>query len=582
MEFPNFVGPSGEVFSSKIQCSRTLNLIIEKIGTGEEEGQAIFYRRHGLTHKYTASGGCRGAIELNEHAFFVFGAQVYDMTGPATLNIAYPLAKSDDRPVSMAIDQQSCGIVSKGTLYMINSAAITAPVTPCTPIAVAKINNYWVLLSDDLSQFFFSDDGLAWDPLDVQTAEASANLLQAMIVDHQELRLCGSQVTQVFYVGSNPDAPFVPRTDAVIPFGIEAQFSLQTLGDSCYWLGRSKEGRGTLVRTRGYSPQDISSTAFANAVRGYLRDFGTIADAIGWAYQINKHNYYQITFPAANASWLYDETNDQLVEIPWWNTPLGQYERHRVTFGLSAFGKILGGDRSNGKIYEVSPDIYDDDGEPIRVDRIAPHLVKENYEVQYSRFEILAQAGNGRPRADWVRMAAPGAPVLAAAAGAIAAGTYYVRLTLWNNLGETYPSGSTSIALGAPGGITVTAPATVEYARGYRIYAESLDGSEKLQASVTGFGDTTLAALTSDPTATSPEYPTNDPDPQIIGLWSDDGGNTWTNEKTRSMGRAGEYKKRMYWANCGSGQDRAWRIIQTDPVKLAIRGACFEAEVCDE
>jgi len=64
--------------------------------------------------------------------------------------------------------------------------------------------------------------------------------------------------------------------------------------------------------------------------------------------------------------------------------------------------------------------------------------------------------------------------------------------------------------------------------------------------------------------------------PQVMLRWSDDGGNTWSNEHWTSMGRIGEYGRRAFWRRLGMTlklRDRVYEVSGTDPVKIAILGA---------
>jgi hypothetical protein len=64
--------------------------------------------------------------------------------------------------------------------------------------------------------------------------------------------------------------------------------------------------------------------------------------------------------------------------------------------------------------------------------------------------------------------------------------------------------------------------------------------------------------------------------PQVMLRWSDDGGHTWSNEHWASMGKIGEYGKRVIWRRLGMTtklRDRVYEISGSDPVKIAIMGA---------
>lgn len=60
--------------------------------------------------------------------------------------------------------------------------------------------------------------------------------------------------------------------------------------------------------------------------------------------------------------------------------------------------------------------------------------------------------------------------------------------------------------------------------------------------------------------------------PTVMLRISNDGGRTWGNEKTGSVGAIGAYRARAYWPRLGSFYQRAMRWSISDPVKRAIYG----------
>jgi hypothetical protein len=71
---------------------------------------------------------------------------------------------------------------------------------------------------------------------------------------------------------------------------------------------------------------------------------------------------------------------------------------------------------------------------------------------------------------------------------------------------------------------------------------------------------------------------TGDSDPQLMLRYSNDGGHTWSNIKTHSAGKAGEYSKRVKFGPTGSGRNRVWEISMTDDAKWAVFGAYLRAK----
>lgn len=66
-------------------------------------------------------------------------------------------------------------------------------------------------------------------------------------------------------------------------------------------------------------------------------------------------------------------------------------------------------------------------------------------------------------------------------------------------------------------------------------------------------------------------------DPLVVLQYSNDGGNTWGNERVASIGKRGDYKRRIIWRRLGRANERLYRVTITDPVPVRIIGAYLEA-----
>lgn len=60
--------------------------------------------------------------------------------------------------------------------------------------------------------------------------------------------------------------------------------------------------------------------------------------------------------------------------------------------------------------------------------------------------------------------------------------------------------------------------------------------------------------------------------------WSDDGGNTWSNEHWAGIGKEGNYLTRVIWRRLGSFRQRQFRVTISDPVPVVMMGAYVEVE----
>ena len=65
-------------------------------------------------------------------------------------------------------------------------------------------------------------------------------------------------------------------------------------------------------------------------------------------------------------------------------------------------------------------------------------------------------------------------------------------------------------------------------------------------------------------------------DPQISLRYSRDGGRTWSEELTASLGKIGEYATQVRFPRLGSGEDWVFELMTSDPVPITILGGYIE------
>lgn len=62
-------------------------------------------------------------------------------------------------------------------------------------------------------------------------------------------------------------------------------------------------------------------------------------------------------------------------------------------------------------------------------------------------------------------------------------------------------------------------------------------------------------------------------DPQVLLRWSDDGGNTWSNQHATGAGKIGQYSRRAVWNRLGRSRQRIYELVICEAVKVVIIGA---------
>jgi len=67
-------------------------------------------------------------------------------------------------------------------------------------------------------------------------------------------------------------------------------------------------------------------------------------------------------------------------------------------------------------------------------------------------------------------------------------------------------------------------------------------------------------------------------DPTMMLSYSNDGGLSWGKELWRSAGRQGEHRIQVAWCRLGTGKNRVFRLVVSDPVPWRVVGAWIEVE----
>lgn len=71
----------------------------------------------------------------------------------------------------------------------------------------------------------------------------------------------------------------------------------------------------------------------------------------------------------------------------------------------------------------------------------------------------------------------------------------------------------------------------------------------------------------------------NGSDPVAMLRYSDDGGNTWSNERWAKIGKTGEYTKRAVWRQLGASRSRMFEVTVSDPVEAVVVGCYADIEI---
>lgn len=340
--------------------NRMVNLFPEVIPEGGKEA-GFLSRAPGLRLLTTVgTGPIRGLWTFNGIAYVVSGTELYKLTSAYVSTLIGTV--SGTGPVSMADNGTQLFVACGGPSYIYNSSTnVFAQITDeafLGALTVGYIDGYFVFIQPDSQKLWVTSllDGTTVDPLDFASAEGSPDGLVSMIVDHREVWLYGTNSVEVWYDAGLVDFPLQRIQGAFNEIGCAATYSVAKLDNGLFWLGADARGQGIVYRANGYTGVRISTHAIEYAIAQY----GNISDAIAYTYQQEGHSFYVLTFPSANATWVYDVATQAWHERAGWEN--NQFVRHRSNCQMAFNSEIVVGDFENSNIYAFDMDLYADNG----------------------------------------------------------------------------------------------------------------------------------------------------------------------------------------------------------------------------
>jgi hypothetical protein len=373
-----------------------MNLYPERIEV--EGGQKIvLHHTPGVTSFASASDGvCRGLFAQNGRCFAVLGPTLYEVLSDGTMTSRGTLVV-DQYPATMQTngdggDELFITSGDEGYILTLSTNVLTSEVSDVT--MGGMINGYFVALDINSSTFKISDslDGKTWDGTQILQRSTAADPWKSMLVKYPVVFLFGEETSEPLYDAGTFPFPFAPAQGVLIPYGTVAPFSPQSLGNAVLWLTRTKDGDRQVVAMQGYSARRVSTHAVEFAMSQYTR----VDDAVAFTYQDQGHEFYELNFPAAKATWVYDLTTGLWHERGFWNSTDGEYLAWGPQYHAQAFGHHLVGDHTSGTIYRMAVDIYTDtDGAGLRRQRIPPALTADQKRVYLDWFQLHVDVGLG-------------------------------------------------------------------------------------------------------------------------------------------------------------------------------------------
>lgn len=372
-----FVGPSYEAANPLQDAQRLINWFVEVDQNSEAKAPLALLGTPGLVAvvsgpvapvrgMWTLPGNARAAVVIGNAAYLFDGSVLTSIgTLPTSSGPVWIRDNGAGQVIAFA-DGRSLYGYSLSTGVWTN-AGVSARGT-------AFIDG-WLTFGQPGSQQFFTSP-LYWDGVAAFNStyfalkDAASDNLVMPIENNRQLWLIGERTTEIWYDAGNQYFPYSRLQGAMLDIGCQAPGSVCRTGKGLMWLARSERGENVVVLSKDYDYDPVSTPAVAYQISQYA----TLSDAVAFVYSEEGHEFYQISFPSADVTWVFDLTTGLWHQRASFDIDTGTFHRHRANCCMNLNGNIYVGDYQNGTIYQMTRKAYDDAGAPLVAVRRTPHV----------------------------------------------------------------------------------------------------------------------------------------------------------------------------------------------------------------
>lgn len=382
--------------SATVDAQKRVNLYAE-ISTDPEKGSMITLYGTPGTSMFSNLGvaPARGMWEKGDYVYSVNGANLYRIANDGTFTLLGTLATASgrvdmcDNGLQLIVVDGTPGAPGGGYIYTFLTGVFATITTANFPggDTVTFLNGYFIVSKPASGQFNISAlyDGTTWAALDFATAESDPDDLVRVLVDTGTIMLFGNKTTEFWGDSGAQDFPFARIGSSAIQWGIAARWSLARFMDSLIFLRKNRLGRTQVALLNGFKAQAISTPEME-----YLfQQYPAVSDATGFSYMESGHAFYQINFPSANVSWLYDGLSQS------WSIVQTNGGRHIAEIQINYLDRSLVSDYASGKLYTFNALARTDNGLPITRKFIGRHTISNGNWMALDELWIEMQPGVG-------------------------------------------------------------------------------------------------------------------------------------------------------------------------------------------
>jgi len=348
------IGPTYTNRSLPVGAQQTQNFYVTVNAQGGE--QLSFQPFPGLKPFATGTGFSRGIGRLNNALYEVMGSTLNKISSSGAVTSMGTIEGSGR--CDFAEDGTNLVITTgAGKPYTFDGSVLVQGTDADLPNAstVTYINRR-VAYDGSGGDVVFADldAPLTVDSANVIIAESKPDDMKAVFAYKQQVNAFGADSIQPLYNTGSGSPPYSFILNSTQEVGLGAIHSIDSNNSFAYFLGSDL----SIYQLAGLSLRAIGNPAIGQAIEGY----SDTSDAFGVCFTLDNTNFYMISFPTGNQTWLFNETAGV-----WTNLAYGvNGDQHLIGGYEFIYGKHLVSDWRNGNIYELDFDTYTDNSDLIQ------------------------------------------------------------------------------------------------------------------------------------------------------------------------------------------------------------------------
>jgi len=403
-------GEGINAYSPTVSRQRRLNCFYD-VRKDQDKNTAILRGTPGSVLAYVLpTGPIRGWQVVGNLLYVVSGLILYSVTSGGTVTSLGTIAVSSSPFVDVTDNGVQLGIVDGNTLYVytlvtgvykqtaLNAAGSFGAVVdanfPAGATSLAFLDGRCIANKVNTRQAYVCEqyDLTNWTNVSslptYMTKENSSDQLVAIDVLNGVIVLWGAGSIEYWQdVGSAPN-PFARVNGATQTWGLAAVNSRQPLNNTMIFLGQNPQGTLQVMMLQGYTPTRVSTSD----IEDIITSFAVWKDATSLTYIVAGHPMYQLNFPTANRSFLYDSLTNIWQEV---QTGLELQARHIANIGIAFNSKNVIADSTSGGLYVLDANALTDNGTPIKRQVVSRHVHFEGNEIGIDELFLDMETGVG-------------------------------------------------------------------------------------------------------------------------------------------------------------------------------------------